>query len=80
MNTFQSTLLIVFGVVAYMMIVDKNVGEYLTLIFKIMKVNAERYIWMIKFHPRNPITNLIKKWEYEKLAKEFEKEFLENIE
>ena len=80
MNTFQSTLLIIFGVIAYMMIVDKNVGEYLTLIFKIMKVNVERYIWMIRFHPRNPITNLIKKWEYEKLAKELEKEFLENIE
>lgn len=74
MNTFQSTLLIIFGVAAYMMIVDKNVGDYLTLIFKIMKVNVERYIWMIKFHPQNPITNLIKKWEYEKLAKELEKE------
>jgi hypothetical protein len=61
-----------------MMIVDKNVGEYLTLIFKIMKVNIERYIWMIRFHPRNPITNLIKKWEYEKLAKELEKEFGES--
>jgi len=78
MNTFQSTLLIIFGVIAYMMIVDKNVGEYLTLIFKIMKVNVERYIWMIRFHPRNPITNLIKKWEYEKLAKELEKEFGES--
>lgn len=78
MNTFQSTLLIIFGVIAYMMIVDKNVGEYLTLIFKIMKVNIERYIWMIRFHPRNPITNLIKKWEYEKLAKELEKEFGES--
>lgn len=78
MNTFQSTLLIIFGVIAYMMIVDKNVGEYLTLIFKIMKVNIGRYIWMIRFHPRNPITNLIKKWEYEKLAKELEKEFGES--
>lgn len=78
MNTFQSIFLIVFGVVAYMMIVDKNVGEYLTLIFKIIKIKTERFIWMIRFNPRNPIINLIKKWEYEKLAKELEKEFGES--
>lgn len=74
MNTFQATLLIIFGVVAYMMIVDRNVGDYLTLVFKMMKLNFERYMWMIRFHPKNPITNLIMKWEYEKIAKELEKE------
>lgn len=74
MNTFQATLLIIFGVVAYMMIVDRNVGDYLTLVFKMMKLNFERYMWMIRFHPKNPITNLIMKWEYERIAKELEKE------
>lgn len=74
MNTFQATLLIIFGVVAYMMIVDRNVADYLTLVFKVIKLNFERYMWMIRFHPKNPITNLIMKWEYEKIAKELKKE------
>lgn len=77
MNTFQSTLLIIFGIVAYMMIVDKNVGDYLTLVFKIIKLNFERYMWMIRFHPKNPITNLIMKWKYEKIAKELHKELID---
>lgn len=74
LNTFQSTLLILFGVVAYMMWVDENVGIYLTLVIKIAKVNVERYWWMIRFHPQNPITNLTMKWKYEKLAREIEQE------
>lgn len=75
MTPFQSTLLIVFGVIGYMMIVDKNVGDYLTLVFKMMKINVEKVYWMIRLHPKNPITNLIKRWEYDKIAKELEKEF-----
>jgi hypothetical protein len=34
-------------------------------------------LWMIRFHPRNPITNLMMKWKYDKMAKDLEKEFLE---
>ena len=74
MTPFQGTLLIIFGVIGYMMVVDKNVGDYLTLVFKMMKLNFERLFWMIRLHPKNPITNLIKRWEYDKLAKELEKE------
>lgn len=74
MTPFQATLLIIFGVVGYMMIIDKNVADYLTLVFKMSKLNFERLFWMIRFHPKNPITNLIKRWEYDKIAKELEKE------
>ena len=74
MNYFQSLLLIIFGVIAYMMIIDENVAVYINLIFKILKVNTERFFWMIKFHPRNPITNLLKKWEYDKIARELQRE------
>jgi hypothetical protein len=49
----------------------------LTLIFKIIKINTERMFWMIRLHPYNPITNLIMKLKYDKIAKELEKEFLE---
>ncbi len=77
MNYFQSILLIIFGVIAYMMIIDENVAIYITLIFKILKVNTERLIWMIKFHPNNFITTWIQNRKYDKIARELEKEFLE---
>lgn len=60
------------------MLVDQNVAEYINLIFKIMKVNFIRFIWMIKFHPRNPITNFIMARKYERLAKELEEDMLKN--
>lgn len=75
MTPLNASLLIIFGVIAYMIIVDENVAIYINLVIKMTRLNIERLFWMAKFHPRNPITNLIKKWEYEKLAKELEKEF-----
>lgn len=60
-----------------MMIMDPNVAEYLTLVFKMMKINVERVYWMIRLHPKNPITNLMMRWEYDKIARELQKEFAE---
>jgi hypothetical protein len=74
MTIFQSTLLVFFVVVAYMMIVDKNVSDYIILVFKITKINIERVYWMIKLHPKNPVTNLMMWKKYNKIAKELEKE------
>lgn len=74
MTPFQSACLVIFGILAYLMWVDENVSVYLTLIFKIMKVNTERMFWMIRFHPRNPITNLIMKFKYDRLARQLQKE------
>lgn len=78
MSLTQSLILLVFGIIAYMIIIDPNVSEYLLLVFKMMRVNIERFFWMVKFHPRNPITNFIKEREYAKLAKELEKEMMKN--
>lgn len=77
MTPFNSIILLLFGVIAYMMIIDPNVAEYLTLVFKMMKINVERVYWMIRLHPKNPITNLMMRWEYDKIARELEKEFVE---
>lgn len=79
MTPFQGTLLIIFGILGYLIAVDKNVGDYLTLVFKMMKLNFERFFWMIRLHPKNPITNLIKRWEYDKIAKELQKEFDDSL-
>jgi len=79
MNPFQSSCLIIFVILAYLIITDKNVAEYLTLIFKISALNVERMFWMIKFHPKNPISNLMLKWKYDKIAKDLEKEFSDKL-
>lgn len=79
MSPFNSTLLIIFAIVAYLMIVDKNIADYLTLVFRITKVNIERIFWMIRLHPKNPITNLMMRWKYDKIAKELEKEFSDKL-
>jgi hypothetical protein len=78
MNTFNSTLIIIFGIVAYLIIVDKNVADYLTLLFKMMKINADRTYWMIRLHPKNPITNLMMRIEYDRIAKELHRELIKN--
>ncbi len=76
MNTYYYTLFIAFTIIATMVVLDNNVGVYITLIFKILKVNTERLVWMIKFHPNNFITTWIRNRQYDKIARELEKEFM----
>jgi len=76
MDPTQSSILIFLAVVTYIIIVDKNVEDFIVLLFKISKVNIERLMWMIRFHPRNPITNYIQQKKYEKLAEELHKEMM----
>jgi hypothetical protein len=75
MTSENSVLLLIFAVVAYMMIIDKNVGQYLTLVFKITQVNIQRLLWMVKYHPNNFVTTWIQNRKYDRIAKELEKEF-----
>ena len=75
MTPFQSACVVIFGILAYLMWVDENVAVYLTLIFKIMRVNTERMLWMIRLHPRNPIVKWLMWRNALRLAKELEKEF-----
>jgi len=74
MTPFQSTCLIIFAIIAYLMITDKNVADYLTLIFKMTRLNIERMFWMIRLHPKNPITNLMMRWRYDRIARELQEE------
>jgi hypothetical protein len=72
-------LLLVLGIIAYIMIVDQNVAEYLLLVFKMMKLNIVRLLWMIRFHPNNFITTWIQNRKYDRMAKELEKELNDSI-
>ena len=77
MNTYYFTILAVFSIVAYMMIVDQNVADFILLIPRIIKVNVERFFWKIRFHPI-VTTNKLSQWlmmrKYEKLIKEYEQQ------
>jgi hypothetical protein len=72
-------LLLVLGIIAYVMIIDKNVADYFLLVFKMMKLNMVRLLWMIRFHPNNFITTWIQNRKYDRMAKELEKELNDSI-
>jgi hypothetical protein len=67
-------LLLVLGITAYIIIIDQNVAEYLLLVFKMMKLNVVRLLWMIRFHPNNFITTWIQNRKYDRIAKEMMEE------
>ena len=75
MTIFQSTLLVIFGVLAYMIIVDQNVAKFIIIWIAIIRVNAERLFWVIKYHPNNFVTTWLQNRKYDRIAKELEKEF-----
>lgn len=57
-----------------MMIVDSNVAAYIDLQVKMLGLNIRRFYWLVKFHPRNPISNLMRKIEYAKILRDIEKD------
>ena len=72
--SFYYSILFVFAVLVYIIAVDRNVSDAIVLVFRFLQIKLERLYWMIRFHPRNPITNLIMRIKYEKLAQELHKE------
>lgn len=77
MNIYYYMLFTIFAVILYMMCVDKNVSDYIILLSKILRLNIERFFWMVKYHPKNFITTWIQNRKYNKIAKELEQEFME---
>lgn len=78
MTPFQSIILITFGILAYIMAVDENVVIYLTLVFKIIGVNIERFYWMIRYHPNNFITTWIQNRKYDEIARKLHEELVKD--
>lgn len=76
MTLTQSTLLVIFGVIAYMIIVDENVAKFIDLWVKILRINVERFFWMVKYHPNNFVTTWLQNRKCEKISKELEKELM----
>lgn len=76
-NSYYYSLILVFSIICFIIVVDQNVSDYTILIFKLIKINIERVFWMIKLHPKNPITNYMMKRKYSKIAEELHKELAE---
>lgn len=75
MSNYQELLFIVFFIVAGMIILDANVGAYFLLKLAQVKLSFERLYWMIRIHPKNPITNYLAYRKYDKIAKELCEEY-----
>lgn len=73
------TLFLIFVIVIFLIVIDKNVEDYLILLFKIVKLKIESLWWRIRFHPKNPITNLTMRFKYDKIARELEKELNDSL-
>jgi hypothetical protein len=50
--TYYYTLLLIFGIITYMIVVDSNVAQFIVLLWKLTEVNIRRGIFLIKFYPR----------------------------
>lgn len=80
MNQYNYFLLLTFSILSIMIVLDKNVADYLTLVFKMMKLNLERFYWMVQYHPNNFITTWKRNRQYDRIAKELQNELAINSE
>lgn len=48
---YYYSLFTLFVIILTMMVIDPNVSQYIVLLSKSAKLNVERMVWMIRFHP-----------------------------
>jgi len=75
MTPIQTSILLSFAIIYYLVLTDKSIAAFIMLMFKSFGVNVRRYFWIIQYHPKNPITNYIQKKKYSKIAEELIKEY-----
>lgn len=74
MTPFQSTILVAVAIVSYIVLTDRNVADYLILVFKMTNINIQRFLWMLRYHPNNFVTTWIQNRKYSRIAKELQEE------
>jgi hypothetical protein len=67
--------LILFAVVGYIIVSDKNVLDAFVYIFDITKNNIIKQIWWLKNNPKNPVVKYLMHRRSMKMAEELMKEF-----
>lgn len=75
MNYSYYVWMTIFAIITYVIIVDPNGLRLIDLITKLIKINLERTYWIVRFHPKNPITNFLQRRKYAKIAEELKREF-----
>jgi hypothetical protein len=63
----------VFAIIAYMIVVDKNVAIFIELMARFAVVQVKRAWWIVRFHPANPIPRWTLNWRVERMTRELEK-------
>jgi hypothetical protein len=58
---YYYSLLTVFVIILTVIVIDQNIGDYLILLTKSVRLNVERMFWMIRFHPAI-LSSPIGKW------------------
>lgn len=71
---YYYSLFSVFAIICYLIVIDKNVADYIVLQIKFLGVQLKRAWWLINFHPKNPIS----RWNFErriqKMTRQLEKD------
>ena len=67
--------LVLFAIVAYIIVSDRNVSDAFVYIFDITKNNIIKQIWWLKNNPKNPVVKYLMHRRSMKMAEELMKEF-----
>ena len=67
--------LVLFAIVAYIIVSDRNVSDAFVYIFDITKNNIIKQIWWLKNNPKNPIVKYLMWRRSMRMAKDLMKEF-----
>jgi len=70
---YYYTLFTIFSIIATMVVIDQNVGEYIVLLSKLVKSKIEKLYWMSRFHPVLLSSPIGRWWMMRKYIKEVEK-------
>lgn len=73
-------LITIFLCVLYAILVDSNFAALIVLAPKLIQIEIQKFIMMIQLHPRNPITNLMMRFKYAKIAKNLHQELVKSEE
>ena len=67
--------LVLFAIVVYIIVSDRNVSDAFVYIFDIIKNNIIKQIWWLKNNPKNPVVKYLMHRRSMEMAKELMKEF-----
>jgi hypothetical protein len=72
MFNYYTGLLGVFAIIFYVIIIDKNVADFIILCLKALRVNVSRTIFYIKIYPRLRLDTFLLKRQMGKVTKSHE--------